>query len=213
MANETVMGPFYWHDLTLILAWMNNYILYNMWNDITYPLTNFNGATIEVWEWICNFIPYFTGHVITYHTSMLGLKLIHVSKMDPMWGNMFNFTVSLMSGITRSLGICKCNGYYQVLFGVVLDYHGDWLVLKCTISLIVQLNQRIYRYKHFLNLPCVCEMSNVSFMALLYIENTINWASVPSVTKAIQNTKAWYHTVVGGSILVVGTDHQGQTAV
>ena len=33
---------------------------------ITYPFTNFNGCTVEVWERISNFIPHFTGHVITY---------------------------------------------------------------------------------------------------------------------------------------------------
>ena len=33
------------------------------WN---YPFLNFNGATVEVNEMISNFIPHFTGHVITY---------------------------------------------------------------------------------------------------------------------------------------------------
>ena len=42
------------------------YIHYVVWDEITYSLPNFNGATIEVWEWISNFIPHFTGHVITY---------------------------------------------------------------------------------------------------------------------------------------------------
>ena len=32
---------------------------------ITYSSPNLNGATVEVWEWISNFIPHFTGHVIT----------------------------------------------------------------------------------------------------------------------------------------------------
>ena len=27
---------------------------------------NFNSAAIEVWEWMTNFIPHFTGLVITY---------------------------------------------------------------------------------------------------------------------------------------------------
>ena len=35
-----------------------------MWNEITYPFPNY-GCTVEVWEWISNFIPHFTGHVIT----------------------------------------------------------------------------------------------------------------------------------------------------
>ena len=30
-----------------------------MWGEITYPFPNFNSATVEVWEWICNFISHF----------------------------------------------------------------------------------------------------------------------------------------------------------
>ena len=39
-----------------------------------------NGGTIEVWEWISNFIPHFTKHVITYPCRY---KLIHASKTVP----------------------------------------------------------------------------------------------------------------------------------
>ena len=35
-------------------------------DEVTYPFPNFNGAAIEVWEWISNFIQHITGHVITY---------------------------------------------------------------------------------------------------------------------------------------------------
>ena len=38
---------------------------YKVWGENTYPFPNFNGATVEVWEWISNFIPHFTTHVIT----------------------------------------------------------------------------------------------------------------------------------------------------
>ena len=38
-------------------AWIINYIHYKVWDGITYPLPNFNGATVEVWEWISYFIP------------------------------------------------------------------------------------------------------------------------------------------------------------
>ena len=34
--------------LTLIPAWISNYIHYNVWDEITYPFLNFNGATVEV---------------------------------------------------------------------------------------------------------------------------------------------------------------------
>ena len=42
------LGPFYQHGLTLIPAWISNYIHYNVWDEITYPFLNFNGATVEV---------------------------------------------------------------------------------------------------------------------------------------------------------------------
>ena len=41
-------GPFYEHGLTLIPAWISNYIHYKVWDEITYPFLNFNGATVEV---------------------------------------------------------------------------------------------------------------------------------------------------------------------
>ena len=59
-------GPFYLHGLTCITAWISNYIHYKVWNEITNPSPNFNSATVEVWEWVSNFISHFTGYVITY---------------------------------------------------------------------------------------------------------------------------------------------------
>ena len=41
-------APFYLHGLTLISAWISNYIHYNIWDEITYPFLNFNRATVEV---------------------------------------------------------------------------------------------------------------------------------------------------------------------
>ena len=59
-------APFYLHGLTLISAWMSNHTHYNVWDAITYPFLNFNGATVEVYKWISNCIPHFSGHVIMY---------------------------------------------------------------------------------------------------------------------------------------------------
>ena len=44
-----------------------------VWDEITYPFPNYNSATVEVSEWISNFIPYIIMDVITDHVS----KLIH----------------------------------------------------------------------------------------------------------------------------------------
>ena len=57
-------GPFYQHGSTPIPAWIGNYMQYEMWDEITYPSSKFNGAVVGVWEWICYFIQHFTGLVI-----------------------------------------------------------------------------------------------------------------------------------------------------
>ena len=49
-----------------------------MWDEITDPFLNFNGCTVEVKEWISVFHPAL--YWVCDYLSMLGLKLIHVSK-------------------------------------------------------------------------------------------------------------------------------------
>ena len=58
----------------LLLAWISNHMPSKMWDGITYPFPNFNGCTVEVWEWVSNFIPHFIMDVIT--CPMLGSMLI-----------------------------------------------------------------------------------------------------------------------------------------
>ena len=41
-------GPFYLHGLTLIPAWISNHMPSEVWDEISYPFLNFNGATVEV---------------------------------------------------------------------------------------------------------------------------------------------------------------------
>ena len=41
-------GPFYQHGLTLIPAWISNYVHYRLYDEITYRFLNFNGCTVEV---------------------------------------------------------------------------------------------------------------------------------------------------------------------
>ena len=52
-----------------------------VWSEITYPFSNFNGCTIEVWEWISYFLPHFVMGVITY-PWWDKLKLVHISKRN-----------------------------------------------------------------------------------------------------------------------------------
>ena len=53
-----------------------------MWDEITNPFPNLNGATVQVWKWIGYFIPHNLMGVINY-SSKLGTKFIHVNKMGP----------------------------------------------------------------------------------------------------------------------------------
>ena len=44
-----------------------NYLIgTNHMNEITYPFQNLNGATVEVWKGISNFIPHYIVDLITY---------------------------------------------------------------------------------------------------------------------------------------------------
>ena len=62
------------HLGALLLTWFNfnpsmdkyNHMPCNVWDEITYPFLNFNGCTVEVQEWISNFIPHFIMDVTTY---------------------------------------------------------------------------------------------------------------------------------------------------
>ena len=64
--REGHQGPVYWQGLNLIPARICGYIPYRGGDEITYPFPNFNGCTVEIWEWISNFIPHFPGHAFTY---------------------------------------------------------------------------------------------------------------------------------------------------
>ena len=55
--------------------WVMRDCLCHISDEITHPFRNFNCATVNIWE----FIPHFTGHVITYPC----LKLIHVNPLRP----------------------------------------------------------------------------------------------------------------------------------
>ena len=63
---ESRTESFYWYGLTSIPAWINNYLRHKVWVESIYPFPNFNSATVEVWEWISNFIPHFIMNAITF---------------------------------------------------------------------------------------------------------------------------------------------------
>ena len=46
-------------------TWISNHMLSNVWDEIIYPLANFNDCALEVWEWINSFIPNLMMNAIT----------------------------------------------------------------------------------------------------------------------------------------------------
>ena len=66
--------------LTSTPAWINNFIHYKMWNEITYPFPNFNG--VEIWELTDDYF-HLTLNWTCDYLIRLGLKLNHVSKRSP----------------------------------------------------------------------------------------------------------------------------------
>ena len=53
-------------NLFIILAWMRNYLHWKVWDEFTSTFPSFNGSTVELWEWINDFVPHFIGHMPTY---------------------------------------------------------------------------------------------------------------------------------------------------
>ena len=68
-------SPFYYHGLTLIPAWIRNYIHYNVWHWSTHPFWNFNGATYK----------FENAYVISSHALLLMWLLIHASNEAKPW--------------------------------------------------------------------------------------------------------------------------------
>ena len=89
----------WWHLWPLLQTWINSaWVSYHMpskmWDEITYPFPNFNGATTEAWEWISNFISLYNR---CDYLSMEGIRLIHVIKKDHRgWNTMYIYGLSLI---------------------------------------------------------------------------------------------------------------------
>ena len=66
------------------MVWICNHMPNKVWDEIIYPFPNFNGCTVEVWEWINNFIPNFIMDVTTYpcwDVSQMGPRSSVASRM------------------------------------------------------------------------------------------------------------------------------------
>ena len=97
-------SPFYLHGLTLIPTWISSHIPSKVWDEITYPFLNFNGCTVEVWEWINNFTPHLIMDVI-----MLCMVMTQFAQDNP------------------------CNSLHDLPQTICTNYEANQLVHGCTI--------------------------------------------------------------------------------
>ena len=65
--NKYTRGLFYYeHISTSIPVCIGDHMPNRVWDEITYPFPNFDSCTVEVEEWVSNFVPYFIMDVITF---------------------------------------------------------------------------------------------------------------------------------------------------
>ena len=83
-----IFGLFYKHGLTLIFAWIGNYMPSKVWDEITYPFPNYTAA--NRWSFGMDKKLHLTFYNGCNYLSILGLKLNHVSKRPP-WGLMWSW--------------------------------------------------------------------------------------------------------------------------
>ena len=53
--RTTPMWRLLLHGLTSVPTWISNHMHSKVWDEITYPVPNFNSYTVGIWEWIRNF--------------------------------------------------------------------------------------------------------------------------------------------------------------
>ena len=102
----------YYYKEPLIPTWISTCIHYKVWDYIIHSFPNCNGATVEVCEWISNFIAHFTGWVNI--ELRLKLKLVHIDISGP-WFPWLNSTCTpkLLAYIVTTTAVLCVTGCFQ----------------------------------------------------------------------------------------------------
>ena len=102
-------GPFYWHDLTLISAWIRNYIHYKVSDKLFIHSQTSMVAPLKfgmdkqfhpTLYWACDYLP------------IVGLKLDHVSKRGLWYQNITNFGKTKIVGVFLKM-------YFRIIAEIV----------------------------------------------------------------------------------------------
>ena len=125
---------------SLLLTWFNfiptwicNHTPSKVWDENTDPFQNFNGSTVEVWEGISSFIPYFKTGVIIY-PYMKGCKYTWICLRSPPRCFYVHFIVLvlLLRFCFLQWTVSLCGSSYQP--GLDIHRHG------CIVCLLLRMH-------------------------------------------------------------------------
>ena len=141
-------------------AWIRNYIYYKMKDNISYPFPNFNSATLEVWRCISN--PPCTLQA-RIHLSILGIKLIHVSKRGPWIPKM----EALISHNPGTYNFLACNPIFspttvRIAMIHTKDAHNMAKALMIMSALFCEIDLHAKPYK----CDCFCDIRTVVYCSI-----------------------------------------------
>ena len=109
-----------------------------MWDEITNAFPNFNSASIEVWEWIDNFIPHIPDVMIT----------------NLCWDQIKSWSWNPMKTLFRLLALCDAKRMSM------RKYFSLFLMHTCTIELYHMISCKFpLNEMHFK----LCQTSNISY--------------------------------------------------
>ena len=119
-----------------------------VWDLIIYPFPNFNGCTVEVWEWISNFSPHFIMDEITYRgpsvqVGVMGYQCagrsdgVPVCTLGPHYSYLHTGTPLLLPAhwdpITPTCKLRPHYSYLQTGTPLLLPAHWDPITPTCTL--------------------------------------------------------------------------------
>ena len=144
-----------------------------MWNGINYPLPNFNGATVEVWEWMTNFIPHFIMDVINYPCW----DQSEVMLVKRAFANVVNILLYIYIYIHGSIQYLHQDCYnYRLILISYIQKKNHW---STELSLFMWLSRR-----------CVYQSSFVALCHALWHQG-VNLSKNPAAASVCSDTGVW----------------------
>ena len=169
------------------LTWISNYIHYLVWNYLSIPkLQLCKGWSLDM-----------DTLRVCYYLSMLGLKLIHVSKRSPRYLVMSLHRISTCRSDTSNVRWSYGYEYWYMLFKSVIwpndiyqfrsqndDRDSTFLIyIHQVFSYIIEWLWRIKKYIYILifRLPCLGRQTRHWQIQLMFVINKLYLIAIPSI--------------------------------